>query len=84
VEEEAVVVDIIKPLGLVLQATGVAGTEGAERGHLHTLSVPAAHGRDLTLVLVPGPHVLTQERTPCLTLPTLDPAGAGAARVLDL
>jgi len=69
VEEEAGVVGIVKPLGLVLhhlagvldphadgrQATNVAGTEGAGRGRPRTLCVPVAHGRDLTLVPVPVP-----------------------------
>jgi len=99
-EGEVVAVDIVKPLGLVLhhpvgvpdpcadghQATNVGGMEGAGRGRLHTLFVPVVHGRDLTPVPVPVPHVLAQERAPCLTLLTRDIAGAGAgvARVLGL
>ena len=65
------------------QATSVVDTEGAERGHLHTLCVLVAHGRDLTLVL--ALHVLGRGRAPCLTLPTRGPVGAeaGVARVLD-
>jgi len=100
VEGEVGVVDIVKPLGLVLlhlagvldshadghQATSVAGTEGAERGRLHTLCVLVAQGRDLTLALVPVLRVLVRGRAPCLTLPTRGTVGvgAGAARVLDL
>ena len=91
VEGEAGVVDIVKTLGLVLhlvgvpdlhaddrQATSVAGTEGAERGRLHTLCVLVAQGRDLTLALDPVLHVLARGRAPCLTLPTRDTVGAGA------
>jgi hypothetical protein len=99
VEGEVVVVDIVKVLGLVLhlvgvldpladdrQATSVAGTEGAERGRLHTLCVLVAQGRDPTLAPVPVLHVLARGRAPCLTLPTRGTVGAGAgvARVLDL
>ena len=98
--EEVHVVDIVRALGLVLhhvaglrglradgrRVTSVEGTEGAERGLPHILSVPVAHERGLTLVLVPVLRVLVRGRAPCLTLPTRDTvgAGAGAARVLDL
>lgn len=97
---EPAVVDIVKSLGLVLhylagvldphadgrRATSVAGTEGAERGRLHTLCAPVAHGRDLTLVPVPALHVLARGRAPCLTLPTRGTVGVGAgvSHVLDL
>jgi len=100
VEGEADVADIVKNLSLVLhhlagvldphadgrRATSVAGTEGAERGRLHTLCVLVAHGRDLTLVLVLALHVLARGRAPCLTPPTRGTveAGAGVARALDL
>jgi len=96
---EAGVVAIVKPLGLVLhylaevldphadgrQATNVADMEGAERGRPRTLCVLAAHGRDLTLVLDPAPHVLVRGHAPCLTLPTRGTVGAGAGvdRALD-
>ena len=101
--EEAGVVDIVKTLGLVLcpvgaldlhadgrRATSVAGTEGAERGRLHTLYALVVHERDPTLVPVPVPvpvlRVLVRGPAPCLTLPTRDivgakvEAGAGVAR----
>jgi len=93
------VVDIVKNLGLVLhlvgvpdlhaddrQATSVAGTEGAERGRLHTLCVLVAQGQDLTLALDPVLHVLARGRAPCLILPTRGTVGAGAgvAHVLGL
>ena len=99
VEGEVGVVDIVKLLGLVLhlagvldshvdghQATSVAGTEGAERGRLHTLCALVAHGQDLILVLVPALHVLARGRALCLTLPTRGTVGVGAgvARVLGL
>jgi len=99
-EGEAVAVDIVKALGLVLnllvgvlahyadgrQAMSVAGLEGVERGRLRTLCALVAHGRDLTLVHVPALHVLARERAPCLTLPTRGTVGVGAgvARVLGL
>ena len=68
------------------QATSVAGMEDADRGRPRTPCVPAAHGRDLTLVPVPAPHVLVRGPVPCLTLLTRDTVGAGAGvvRVLDL
>jgi len=99
VEGEADVVGIVKPPGLVLHLAGVldlhadgrramnvADMDGGERGHPHTLCVLAAHGRDLTLVLVPALRVPVRGRAPCLTPPTRGTvgAGAGAARVLDL
>ena len=100
VEGEVGVVGIVKPPGLVhhhlagvldphgddRQATNVADMDGAERGLPHTLCVLVAHGRDLTLVLVPALHVPVQGRAPCLTPPTRGTVGAGAeaARVLVL
>jgi len=93
------VVDIVKTLGLVLHLVGVpdlhaddrqvmsvAGTEGAERGRLHTLCVLVVQGRDLTLALDPVLHVLARGRAPCLTLPTRGTVGAeaGVAHVLGL
>ena len=94
---EAGVVDIVITLGLVLyhlvgvldphadgrRAMSVAGTEGAEQGHLHTLCALAAHA-DLTLVLVPAPHALARGRALCLTLPTRGTVGAGAGVALVL
>lgn len=83
---------LVRPLAGVLdpradgrQATNVAGTEGAGRDLPRTLCVLVAHGRDLTLVLVPVLHALARGRALCLTLPTRGTvgAGAGAARVLD-
>ena len=94
---EAGVADIGTTLGLVLcrlvgmldphadgrRVTSVAGTGGAERGRLHTLCAPVAHG-DLTLVLVPAPHVLARGRALGLTLPTRGTVGVGAGVALVL
>ena len=97
--DEVPAVDIVNLLGLVLryvagllglhadgrQVTSVEVMEGAERGRLHTLCVPVAHGRDLTLVHVLALRVLARGRAPCLTLPTRNTVGAeaGVPRVLD-
>ena len=100
VAEEVGVVGIVQPPGLVphhpagvldphadgRRATNVADMGGAERGLPHTLCVLVAHGRDLTLALVPALHAPVRGRALCLTPPTRGTvgAGAGAARDLDL
>ena len=93
---EADVVGIVKPPGPaphlagVLdphadghRATNAVDTDDAEQGRPHTLCVLAAHGRDLTLVLVPALPVLARGRAPCLIPPTRGTVGAGVARVPD-